>query len=107
MTVGSWLFLTLRAFRALPGRGLVLCVLLAACGFQSDNAGLARLRTQIREQLGTEAAVTVHTSQGATTVTVRLEHLPSADSKQVQARVEALAKAEFPKTNYVVVTSRL
>ena len=26
--------------------------------------------------------------------------------KDVQARVEALAKTEFPKTNYVVVTSR-
>lgn len=95
-----------RGFRARSAFGLALGVSCVACGFHSDNAGLARLRTQIREQLGTDAAVTVHTSQGATTVTVRLEHLPSADSKQVQARVEALAKAQFPKTNYVVVTSR-
>ncbi len=74
------------------------------CGFHSDLAGLERLRAKIREQLGTDSAITVRTSEGATTVTVRLVHLPAGDSKQVQARVETLAKAEFPKTNYVVVS---
>ena len=92
--------------RALRPRGLfVLCWALspAACGFHSDIAALARLRAEISQQVGTDSAITVRTSEGATTVTVRLAHMPAGDSMQVQAQVEALAKAEFPKTNYVVV----
>jgi hypothetical protein len=78
-------------------------LLLLGCGFHSDIAALGRLRAEIQQQIATDSAITVHTSEGLTTVTVRLAHLPAADSMQVQARVEALAKAEFPKTNYVVV----
>jgi hypothetical protein len=76
------------------------------CGFHSNIAALGRLRREIQERVGSDSTITVHTSEGASTVTVRLAHLPASDSKQVQAEVEALAKAEFPKTNYVVVTSR-
>jgi hypothetical protein len=77
------------------------------CGFHSDIAALGRLRGEILNQVGTDSAITVHTSEGRTTVTVRLARVPEGDPIQVQARVEALAKAEFPKTNYVVVQGRL
>ncbi len=106
MSACSELFASRRGFRARSVLCLTLGLWLTACGFRSDNSGLTQLRAQIREQIGTDAAITVHTSEGATTVTVRLERLPSGDSKETQARVEALAKAEFPKTNYVVVTSQ-
>ncbi len=66
-------------------------------------AALERLRARIHEQIGTDASVNVHTAYGATTVTIRLEHQPAADSKRVQAQVEALTKTEFPNTDYVVV----
>jgi hypothetical protein len=82
---------------------VLLGVLLSACGFHSDVAALERLRARIHDDIGSNASVNVHTAQGKTTVTIRLEHLPASDSTQVQARVEALAKAEFPKTDYVVV----
>ena len=83
---------------------MLVCVP-SSCGFHSDVAGLERLRSKIQEQVGTASAITVHTSEGKSTVTVRLAQLPAADSVRVQALVEALAKAEFPKTNYVVVES--
>ena len=83
----------------------MLVCLPSSCGFHSDVAGLERLRSKIQQQVGTDSAITVHTSEGASTVTVRLARLPPGDSVQVQALVEALAKAEFPKTNYVVVES--
>ncbi len=82
---------------------VLLGVLLSACGFHSDVAALERLRARIHDDMGSNASVNVHTAHGRTTVTIRLDHLPARDSTQVQARVEALAKAEFPKTDYVVV----
>jgi hypothetical protein len=84
---------------------LMLVCVPSSCGFHSDVAGLERLRSKIQEQVGTDSAITVHTSEGKSTVTVRLARLPAADPMRVQALVEALAKAEFPKTNYVVVVS--
>jgi microcystin-dependent protein len=92
-----------RARSAWLGLFLLTGAASGGCGFHSDIAALGRLRGNIQAQIGTDSAITVHTSEGATTVTVRLAHLPPGDSKQVQAEVEALAKAEFPKTNYVVV----
>ncbi|MEO7033923.1 MAG: hypothetical protein ABI548_08575 [Polyangiaceae bacterium] len=85
----------------------VACVLTCACGFHSDLAGLGRLRARIHDEVGTDASVNVHTAYGQTTVTIRLEHQPPGDPKQVQAQVEALTKAEFPKTDYVVVLTQL
>lgn len=79
-------------------------VLLGACGFHSDIAALGRLRAAIRERIGTDSAITVRTDEGRTTVNVRLYQLPPGDSMQVQAQVEAMAKAEFPNTSYVVVS---
>jgi hypothetical protein len=81
--------------------GLVLC--LSGCGFHSDIEALDRLRSQIRKHLGCASQVTVRTYDGKTTVTVRLDHFPARDSEKVQGEVEALAKTEFPSTNYVVV----
>jgi hypothetical protein len=86
---------------------VLLCAALLGCGFHSDVDALARLRGQIQARVGTDSAITVHTSEGKTTVTVRLDHVPAGDSIQVQAEIEALAKAEFPKTNYVVLQGRL
>jgi hypothetical protein len=80
---------------------------LGGCGFHSDIAALARLRTRIHDEIGTDASVNVHSAYGSTTVTIRLEHQPTGDPKTVQSRVEALTKAEFPKTDYVVVLARL
>ena len=77
--------------------------LLSGCGFHSDLGALGRLRARIHDQVGTDASVNVHSAYGQTTVTIRLEHQPPGDPKQVQAQVEALTKAEFPKTDYVVV----
>ena len=94
----------------LGGGALLLalcCALTAACGFHSDLAGLGRLRARIHDEVGTDASVNVHSAYGQTTVTIRLEHQPPGDPKQVQAQVEALAKAEFPQTDYVVVLSQL
>ncbi len=82
---------------------LMACALLSACGFHSDLGALGRLRARIHDQVGTDASVNVHSAYGQTTVTIRLEHQPPGDPKQVQAQVEALTKAEFPKTDYVVV----
>jgi hypothetical protein len=86
--------------------GLLLLVL-SGCGFHSDIAALSRLRTRIHDEIGTDASVNVHSAYGSTTVTIRLEHLPTGDPKAVQSRVEALTKAEFPKTDYVVVLAQL
>ncbi len=79
---------------------------LAGCGFHGEPAALAQLRSRIRTELGTNASVNVRSAYGSTTVTVRLEHLPLGDPKLVQSRVEALAKEEFPKTEYVVVLTK-
>ena len=83
------------------------CVLAAGCGFHSDLPALGRLRARIHDDIGTDASVNVHSAYGHTTVTIRLEHQPPGDSKQVQAKVEALTRAEFPKTDYVVVLTQL
>lgn len=91
-----------------PAVLLALCLTLPlfACGFHSDVRALGRLRARIHDEIGTDASVNVHTAYGSTTVTIRLERVPVTDSKQVQARVEALTKAEFPETDYVVVLAR-
>ena len=85
---------------------LVLGALLFGCGFHRDGAAALRLRSRIREQLGSEASVNVRSAYGSTTVTIRLERLPTLDSKLLQERVEALTKAEFPQTDYVVVLAK-
>jgi hypothetical protein len=87
--------------------GVLLCALLGGCGFHSDIAALDRLRAKIHDDIGTDASVNVHSAYGETTVTIRLDHLPGGDPKLVQSRVEALTKAEFPKTDYVVVLAKL
>jgi hypothetical protein len=96
---------------AKPARSAVLLgllwLVLGGCGFHSDVAALGRLRTRIHDEIGSDASVNVHSAYGATTVTIRLDHLPAGDPKAVQSRVEALTKAEFPKTDYVVVLARL
>lgn len=83
------------------------CASLVGCGFHSDLDALGRLRVRIHDTIGTDASVNVHTAYGSTTVTIRLEHLPAGDPKVVQTRVEALTKAEFPQTDYVVVLAKL
>jgi hypothetical protein len=80
--------------------------LVAACSFRSDLGAMERLRARISREVGTEASVNVHTAHGATTVTIRLARLPERDSLRVQQQVEELTKAEFPKTDYVVVLPR-
>ena len=92
--------------RLLALLALSLCVSGSGCRFHRNVAALERLRTRIHGELGSEASVNVHTAYGATTVTIRLEHLPLTDSKSMQARVEALTKSEFPETDYVVVLAR-
>ena len=94
-----------RAFWPRAWAVLMLTCVPSSCGFHSDVAGLQRLRGKIQEQVGTDSAITVRTSEGRSTVTVRLARLPASDSVRVQALVEALARAEFPKTNYVVLES--
>jgi len=89
-----------RLFWLLPG------ALLFGCGFHRDVAKVERLRARIHAEVGSEASVNVRSAGGSTTVTIRLERLPQTDSKLLQARVEALAKAEFPQTNYVVVLAK-
>ncbi len=61
---------------------------------------------RIHEQLGSQASVNVRSAYGSTTVTIRLEQLPAVDSKVLQQRVEALTRAEFPQTDYVVVLAK-
>jgi hypothetical protein len=84
-------------------RGALLCAILSGCGFHHDTAALDRLRAKIHDELGSDASVNVHSAYGETTVTIRLDPLPSGDSKRLQLRVEALTKLEFPETDYVVV----
>jgi hypothetical protein len=81
-------------------------VLLSGCGFHRDAGAAQRLRAQIHEQLGGEASVNVRSAYGSTTVTIRFEQLPAGDSILLQERVEALTKAEFPQTDYVVVLAK-
>jgi len=96
-----------RKHRTSPGLfWLLSCALLVGCGFQRDEAKVERLRARIRTEVGSEASVNVRSAGGSTTVTIRLERMPQTDSKLLQARVEALAKAEFPQTNYVVVLGK-
>ena len=85
---------------------LLLGALPLACGFHRDTAATERLRARIQAELGSAASVNVRSAYGSTTVTVRLEQLPAGDSKLVQERVEAMAKAEFPRTEYVVVLAK-
>jgi hypothetical protein len=80
--------------------------LLFACGFHRDVAAVERLRARIHAEVGSEASVNVRSAYGSTTVTIRLAQLPAGDSKVLQQRVEALAKAEFPETEYVVVLAK-
>ena len=102
------------SFRNAPSLGgrtwlllALACALAGACRFRSEEGALGRLRLRIHDQVGTDASVNVHSAYGQTTVTIRLEHQPPGDSKRVQAQVEALTRAEFPKTDYVVVLTRL
>jgi hypothetical protein len=81
-------------------------VLLSTCRLHRELPALERLRARIHAEFGSDASVNVHTSQGSTTVTIRLTPLPVRDSKRVQEQVEAFARAEFPGTDYVVVLSR-
>lgn len=94
------------ARKSWPVFWLALSLFLLGCGFHRDVAALERLRSRIHDELGTDASVNVHSAYGSTTVTVRFDHLPSGDSKLMQARIEALTKAAFPKTDYVVVLAR-
>lgn len=80
--------------------------MLLGCGFHRDSAAVERLRARIQAEVGSVASVNVRTAYGATTVTIRLEQLPSGDSKMLQERVEALTKAEFPKAEYVVLLGK-
>jgi hypothetical protein len=80
--------------------------LLLGCGFHREGAAAERLRARIQAEVGSAASVNVRSAYGSTTVTIRLEQLPAGDSKLMQARVEALAKAEFPGTEYVVVLAK-
>jgi hypothetical protein len=91
---------SLGLFWFLPG------ALLLGCGFHRDVAATLRLRARIHDQIGSEASVNVRSAYGSTTVTIRLERLPALDSKLLQERVEALTKAEFPQTDYVVVLAK-
>ncbi|HYP76196.1 MAG TPA: hypothetical protein VER12_09585 [Polyangiaceae bacterium] len=85
---------------------LLSVALLLGCGFHRDVAAVERLRARIRAETGSAASVNVRSAYGSTTVTIRLERLPRGDSKLLQERVEALAKAEFPGTEYVVVLAQ-
>lgn len=67
---------------------------------------MERLRARIQAEVGNEASMNVRTAYGSTTVTIRFAQLPVGDSKLLQARVEALTKAEFPQTDYVVVLAK-
>ena len=80
--------------------------LLFGCEFHRDVAAVERLRARILAETGSAASVNVRSAYGSTTVTIRLERLPEGDSKLLQERVEALAKAEFPETEYVVVLAK-
>jgi hypothetical protein len=80
--------------------------LLLGCGFHRDVGAAERLRARIQSEVGTAASVNVRSAYGSTTVTIRLEQLPAGDSKLLQERVEAMAKAEFPRTEYVVVLAK-
>ena len=84
----------------------VWCQGIAACSLHREGEAVERLRARIHHEIGTAASVNVHSAYGSTTVTIRLEHVPAGDSKQLQARVEALTKAEFPSTEYVVLLGR-
>jgi len=81
-------------------------VLLLGCGIHREGQAAERLRARIQAELGSTASVNVRSAYGSTTVTVRLEPLPAGDSKLLQERIEALAKAEFPRTEYVVVLAK-
>jgi len=85
-----------------------LCVglLLFGCGFHRESAAVERLRARIQAELGSSASVNVRSAYGSTTVTIRLEPMPAGDSKLVQQRIEALTRAEFPHTEYVVVLGK-
>ncbi len=96
-----------RKDRTSPGFFWLLSgALLFGCGFHRDVAKVERLRARILAEVGSEASVNVRSASGSTTVTIRLERMPQTDSKLLQLRVEALAKAEFPETNYVVVLGK-
>jgi hypothetical protein len=82
---------------------LFSCLLSFGCAFHRQDAAAERLRTRIQAEVGSPASVNVRTAYGATTVTIRLERMPTGDSKLVQERVEALTKAEFPRAEYVVL----
>lgn len=84
---------------------LTLATAGVGCGFQRDVSAVQRLRAKIQAQTGRRASVNVHTAYGSTTVTIRFAELPNRDSLALQEQVEALVKAEFPKTEYVVVLS--
>jgi len=84
----------------------VLGVLLLGCGFHRDVAPLERLRNRIQDEIGGKASVNVRSAYGSTTVTIRFEQLPDGDSKVLQGRLEALTRAEFPQTEYVVVLAK-
>ncbi len=79
---------------------------LFGCGFHRESAAVERLRARIQAELGSTASVNIRSAYGSTTVTIRLEPLPKGDSKLVQERIEALTKAEFPQTEYVVVLGK-
>jgi len=107
MVYSSCLALRHRQFPRFFFTGLWLALgALGACGFRSDTAALERLRREIRQQTGSEASITVHTTGDATSVTIRLATPPSGDPKLAQAQIEALTKTEFPKTNYVVLLTQ-
>jgi hypothetical protein len=81
-------------------------LLLSGCGFHRESAAVERLRTRIQAELGSAASVNVRSAYGSTTVTIRLEPVPTGDSKRLQERIEAMTRAEFPQTEYVVVLGK-
>jgi hypothetical protein len=84
----------------------VLAALLFGCGFHREVEATSRLRARIHDEIGSEASVNVRSAYGSTTVTIRLERLPPLDSKVLQERLEAMTRAEFPQTDYVVVLGK-
>jgi hypothetical protein len=82
-------------------------LLSAGCGLKGGLEAASRLQTRIQGEYGVHAAVNVNTFNGATTVSVQLDGLPPGDPKVVKAKIEALAKSEFPSAGAVIVMAQL
>lgn len=88
------------------GAVLLLAAHCLGCDLAEQARAGGRLRETIRNEYKIDSHVRANSLNGVMTVTITLERLPN-DPTSARARIESLAKHEFPTAKKIVITGAL